>query len=104
MRLRRREPLLDVLLSTGLHLIDSLRDRLPDDVDKIRERVRDTYDTASHRVNRATNAFGGEEDSHIFPTAGALLIGGGVGVAIGLPIAPRGGEETRATSPIRIRS
>jgi hypothetical protein len=39
-----------VLLSTGLHLIDSLRDRLPDNVDDIKGRVRDTYDTASYRV------------------------------------------------------
>jgi hypothetical protein len=96
MRFRKREPLLGVLLSTGLHLMDSLRERLPDDVDDIKDRVRDTYDTASHRVSRATNALRGEEDSHILGTVGALLIGVGIGVGIGMLIAPTSGEETRA--------
>jgi hypothetical protein len=96
MRFRRREPLLNVLLSTGLHLIDSLRERLPDDVDDIKDRVRDTYDTASYRVGRATSALRGEEDSHIFGTVTTLAIGVGIGVGIGLLIAPSTGEETRA--------
>jgi hypothetical protein len=96
MRLRRREPLLDVLLSTGLHLFDSLRDRLPDDVDDIKSRVRDTYDTASYRVGRATNALRGEEESHVLGTVGAVVIGVGIGVGIGLLIAPTTGEETRS--------
>jgi len=96
MRLRKREPLFSVLLDTGLHLIDSLRERLPDNVDDIKDRVRDTYDTASDRVSRATDALRGEEDSHIFGTIGVLLIGVGIGVGVGLLIAPATGEETRA--------
>lgn len=96
MRTRRREPLLDVLLGTGLNLIDSLRERLPDNVDDIKDRFRDTYDTASYRVGRATNALRGEEESHVFGTVGALVIGLGIGVGIGLLIAPTAGEKTRA--------
>ena len=96
MRFRKREPLFGVLLDTGLHLIDSLRDRLPDNVDDIKDRVRDSYGTASRRVSRATDALRGEEDSHIFGTIGALVIGVGIGVGIGLLIAPASGEETRA--------
>jgi hypothetical protein len=96
MGFKKREPLLGVLIRTGLHLLDSLRDRLPDNVDDIRDRVRDTYDTASYRVGRATGALRGEEDSHIFGTVSALVIGVGIGVGIGLLIAPSSGEETRA--------
>ena len=96
MRLRRREPLLNVLLSTGLHLIDSLRERLPDNVDDIKDRARDTYDTASYRVSRATDALRGNEESHMAGKVGALLIGVGIGVGVGLLIAPTTGEETRA--------
>jgi hypothetical protein len=96
MSFRRREPLLNILLSTGLHLIDSLRERLPDNVDDIKDRVRDTYDTASYRVNRATDALRGNEESHMSGKVGALLIGVGIGVGIGLLIAPTTGEETRA--------
>jgi hypothetical protein len=96
MRFRRQEPLLNVLLSTGLHLIDSLRDRLPDDVDDIKNRVKETYNTASNRVGRATDALRGEEDSHILGKVGALVIGVGIGIGIGLLIAPTSGEETRA--------
>ena len=96
MRFKKPEPLFNVLLDTGLHLLDSLRERLPDNVDDIKDRVRDTYDTASHRVSRATDALRGEEDSRIFGKVGALLIGVGIGVGIGVLIAPTSGEETRA--------
>ncbi len=96
MRFRKREPLFSVLLDTGLHLLDSLRERLPDNVDDIKDRVRDTYDTASGRVSRATSALRGEEDSQVLGKVGALLIGVGIGVGIGLLIAPASGEETRS--------
>jgi hypothetical protein len=93
MRLRKRETLFDVLLDTGLHLLDSLRDRLPDNMGDIKGRVRDTYDTASDRVGRATDALRGKKESHLFGKAVVLAIGVGVGVGIGLLIAPGSGEE-----------
>ena len=96
MRFRKREPLFSVLLDTGLHLLDSVRERLPGNMDDVRDRVRDTYGTASERVGRATDALRGQEDSHIFGRVGVLLLGVGVGVGIGLLIAPASGEETRA--------
>ena len=96
MRFKKREPLFSVLLDTGLHLLDSLRERLPDNVDDIKRRVRDTYGTASHRVSRATDALRGEEDSHILGKVGALLVGVGIGVGIGVLIAPASGQDTRA--------
>jgi hypothetical protein len=96
MGFRRREPLFNVLLDTGLDMLDSLRERLPDNVDDIKGRVRDTYDTASHRLGRATNALRGQEDSQILGKALAMAIGVGIGVGIGLLIAPASGEETRA--------
>src|ERR1700680_3930988 len=96
MRFKKPEPLLSVLVGTGLHLLNSLRERLPDNVEDIKERVRDTYDTASHRVSRATDALRGEEDSQMLGKVGALLIGVGIGVGIGVLIAPASGEETRA--------
>ena len=96
MKFKKQESLLNVLLGTGLYLLDSLRERLPDNVDDIKGRVRDTYDTASDRVSRATDVLRGEEDSQIFGKIGALLIGVGIGVGIGMLIAPASGEETRA--------
>ena len=96
MKFKKKELLFGVLLGTGLHLLDSLRERLPDNVDDIKRRVRDTYGTASERVGRATDALRGQEDSHIFGRVGILLLGVGVGVGIGLLIAPASGEETRA--------
>jgi hypothetical protein len=96
MRFKKKELLFGVLLGTGLHLLDSLRERLPHNVDSIKDRVRDTYGTASKRVRRATDALRGEEDSHILGNVGVLVIGVGIGVGIGLLIAPASGEETRA--------
>ncbi len=96
MRFKKREPLFNVLLGAGLHLLDSFRERLPDNVDDIKGRVRETYDAASERVSRATDALRGEEDSQILGKVGALLIGVGIGVGIGVLIAPASGEETRS--------
>jgi hypothetical protein len=98
MKFKKKELLFGVLLGTGLHLLDSLRERLPDNVDDIKRRVRDTYDTASHRVSRATDALRGEEDSQILGKVGALLIGVGIGVGIGVLIAPSSGEDTDKVS------
>ena len=96
MRFKKREPLLNLLLDTGLNVLDSLREHLPDNVDDIKDRFQDTYDTATHRVSRATDALRGKEDSQVLGKVGALLIGVGIGVGVGLLIAPARGEETRA--------
>src|SRR5712692_7026795 len=96
MKFKKQEPLLSVLLGTGLYLIDTLRERLPDNVDDIKGRARETYETASDRLGRATNVLRGKEESQIFGKVGALLAGVGIGVGIGLLIAPASGEETRA--------
>jgi hypothetical protein len=96
MKFKKQASLLNVLLGTGLYLVDTLRERLPDNMDAIKSRARDTYDTASDRLSRATDALRGEEDSQIFGKVGALLIGVGIGVGVGLLIAPASGGETRA--------
>jgi hypothetical protein len=94
MKFKRKELLLGVLLGAGLNLLNSLRERLPDNLDDIKARVRDTYGTASDRVSRASDVLRGEEDSHILGKVGALLVGVGIGVGVGLLIAPASGEET----------
>jgi hypothetical protein len=94
MRLKKREPLFSVLLDTGLHLLDTLRERLPGNMADIKDRVGGTFDTASDRVSRASAALRGEEDSQILGKVGFLLIGVCIGVGIGVLIAPASGEET----------
>jgi hypothetical protein len=54
MKFKNKELLLGVLLGAGLSLLNSLRERLPDNLDDIKTRVRDTYGTASDRVSRAS--------------------------------------------------
>ena len=54
----------------------------------------------SDQVSRASNVLRGEEDSHILGKIGALLIGVGVDVGVGLLIAPaRGERRLEPTSP-----
>jgi|SRR5579864_3128387 len=95
MRLRKENILWNVLLGTGVYLIDSLRDRLAEGVDDISDRARDTYSEASKRVSRASDVIRGEDHHHL-STAAALLIGVGVGVGVGMLLAPASGEETRS--------
>jgi hypothetical protein len=66
MKFKKRE-LFGVLLSTGLYLLDNLRERSPDNVENIKGRARETYETASDRLGHATHALRGK--------VGALLIG-----------------------------
>ena len=95
MKFKKRE-VLGILLSTGLYLLDNLRERLPDKVENIKGKARETYETASDRLGRATDALRGKEDSQVLSNVGALLIGVGVGVGVGLLIAPARGDVTRA--------
>jgi YtxH-like protein len=95
-KFKKRESLLGVLLSTGLYLLDNLRERVPDNMDDIKGRAGETYETASERLSRASDVLAGKEDSKTFGKVGALLIGVGIGVGVGLLIAPARGEETRA--------
>jgi len=101
MKIKKRD-LFNLLLGTGLYLVDNLRERLPDNMDEIKGRARATYEIASDRLGRATNALRGKKDSQIFGKVGALLIGVGIGVGVGLLIAPASGEETRADVPDKI--
>ena len=86
MRFKNKELVLGVLLGAGLNLLNSLRERLPDNLDDIKTKVMDTYGTASSRVSRASDVLRGQEDSHILGKVGALLIGVGVGVGVSLLI------------------
>jgi hypothetical protein len=95
MRLRRENILWNVLIGTGVYLLDSLRDRFQDGVGDFTDRARDTYAEASRRAMRARDALRGED--HGMSTALALLLGVGVGVGVGMLLAPATGEETRGT-------
>jgi hypothetical protein len=94
MRFRKENILWNVLLGTGVYLIDSLRGRLADGFDDISDRARDTYGEASRRVSRASDVIRGEDHRGV-NTAVALLLGVGVGVGVGMLLAPASGEETR---------
>ena len=96
MRLRKERLLWNLLLGTGVYLLDSLRDRLVEGVEETTDRARDLYDTASRRVSRASSVIRGEDHSGLSHAA-SLLIGIGVGVGVGMLLAPASGEETRTT-------
>ena len=95
MRLRKERMLWNILLGTGVYLLDSLRDRLTEGIGDLGERARETYGEASRRVSRASDVMRGED--HGITSVAALLIGVGVGVGVGMLLAPASGEETRST-------
>src|SRR5580692_5233551 len=92
----KKRAVLGALLSTGLYLLDNLRERMPDNIDDIKAGAREKYQTASDRLGRAAAALRGKEDSQMLGNVGALLLGVGIGVGVGLLIAPASGAETRA--------
>lgn len=95
MKSRKDKVLLNLMLGTGIYLLDSMRNRMAGTVDDLRSKAQDTYETASDRVSRATDVIRGEDNSNLLGTAGAALLGLGIGVGIGLLLAPASGEETR---------
>ena len=94
MKSRKERVLYNLLLGTGIYLLDTMRSRMAGTVDDLKSRAQDTYETASDRVNRATDVIRGE-DSNFLGTAAAGLLGLGIGLGIGLLLAPASGEETR---------
>jgi hypothetical protein len=92
----KKRAVLGALLSTGLYLLDNLRERMPDNIDDIKAGAREKYETASDHLGRAADALRGKEDSHMLGKVGALLLGVGIGVGVGLLFAPASGAETRA--------
>jgi hypothetical protein len=95
MRSRKDRVLLNLLLSTGVYLLDSMRNRMAGTVDDLKSRAQDTYETASDRVSRAADVIRGDDGGSALGAAGAALLGLGLGVGIGLLMAPASGEETR---------
>jgi len=106
MKLRKENILLNVLLGTGLYLLDSLRNRVAEGVSdfssEARSRAHDLFDTASERASRASDAIRGREHTGL-STAAAVLIGVGIGVGVGMLLAPASGEETRENIAGRVR-
>ena len=94
MKSRKEKVLYNLLLGTGIYLLDTMRSRMAGTVDDLKSRAQDTYETASDRVSRATDVIRGE-DSNLLGTAAAALLGLGIGVGIGLLLATASGEETR---------
>ncbi len=99
---RKDKVLLNILLGTGVYLLDSWRNRMGGTVEDLRSRAQDTYETAADRVSRATDVIRGE-DSHVLGTAAAALLGLGIGIGVGLLLAPASGEETRSNIASKAR-
>ena len=106
MKFRKEKVLTNVMLGAGLYLLDSLRDRLTDGMgdltDRARDRAQDLYETASDRVSRASDVLRGEDRGGLSTTA-AFLIGAGVGVGLGMLLAPASGEEIRSNISEKVR-
>ena len=94
--MKKDKVLWNLLIGTGVYLLDTLRERAGDSFEDLSGRARDTYDEASRRAIRARDAIRGEDHRGLGTTA-ALLIGVGVGVGLGMLLAPASGEETRGT-------
>jgi hypothetical protein len=103
MKSTKQKALINLLLGTGVFLLDSMRKRMAGTVDDLRSRAQDTYETASDRFGRATDVIRGE-DSHWMGTAAAALLGLGIGLGVGLLLAPASGEETRSNIADKARN
>lgn len=82
------------LLLTDAKLWESIGEQMRDRVDDVGEEVRRRYDETAGRIHRAHDALHGRPD---WVTPAASFIGGiGLGVGLGILLAPASGEETRS--------
>src|SRR5712671_2157634 len=102
MKSRKEKVPYNLLLGTGIYLLDTMRSRMAGTVDDLKSKAQDTYETASDRVSRATDVIRGE-DSNLLGTAAAALLGLGIGIGVGLLLAPASGEETRSNLASKAR-
>jgi hypothetical protein len=93
--------LLKALLGTGLYLLDPVRDRLANRINDMSERAQDTYENAVDRVSGISDSIGGrfERPSRLK----WMLIGTGVGVGLGMLLAPMTGREARESLSDRVQ-
>ena len=99
---------LKLLLGTSLYLLEQsdsstkkVRDRAADRLSDLRDVAQEKFETASDRVARATKAIRGG-DSHVLSNTLRFLAGVGVGLGVGLILAPASGEETRSVIAGRV--
>jgi hypothetical protein len=100
--------LLKLLLGTGLYLLEqsddvtkNVRDRAAGHIDDLRDAAQQTYETAAGRVAKASRALRGE-DHHLLNNGLRFAAGVGVGLAVGLILAPASGEDTRSVIAGRV--
>ena len=91
---REKNSLLDLLVDAGLYLLDPMRKRVGEHIDTVSDKARDAYQEASGRGRKASRAVTGV-DQHGLSSRAALLLGVGVGVALGILFAPASGEQVR---------
>jgi len=94
--------LLKTLLGVGLYLLErsddatkSARDRAAARMDDLRDAAQEKYETATERVRRASRAIRGE-DNEVLRNTLFFAAGIGVGLGVGLILAPASGDETRS--------
>jgi gas vesicle protein len=99
---------LKLLLGTGLYLLEQsdgatkgVRDRAADHLSDLRDVAQEKFETASNRVAKATKAIRGE-DNYVLSNTLRFVAGVGVGLAVGLILAPASGEETRSVIAGRV--
>jgi hypothetical protein len=92
---RKNQALVNVLLGTGIYLLDSMRNRPSGAaLEDLRTKAEETYDTAADRFRRASDVIRGT-DRPLMGSAVAGLLDFGIGVGVSLLLAPENGQETR---------
>ncbi len=98
----KMKDILKVALGTGLFVLDqsdrakkSVRERVSEGVDDLRDLAREKYQRASNTFEKAATVLRRDDNRGVWNML-RFAAGLGVGVAIGLLVAPANGEDTRA--------
>jgi ElaB/YqjD/DUF883 family membrane-anchored ribosome-binding protein len=99
---------LKTLLGVGLYLLEqsdsatkNVRDRAAGPLGDLRDAAQEKYEAAADRMARASKAIRGE-DSDVLRNTLLFTAGIGVGMGVGLLLAPARGDETRSAIAGRV--
>jgi hypothetical protein len=90
------------LLLTDMKLWSALNDQLKERAGDVRDIFKDRYEETTDRIQDAGSALRGESNGWVSPVA-SFVGGVGVGVALGMLLAPVSGEQARAVIRDRAR-
>jgi hypothetical protein len=91
------------LLKSLLKITDCIVDQTAEQVDRVADRTSEIRDQAKRVVDNAASVIRPQQEDHIFRNLVTFAAGAGLGVGLGMLLAPAEGAEVRSSISDRVK-